>query len=156
MNINITLIGQLISFGLFVWFCMKYVWPPIIATLEERKNKIAKGLARAEEARVSLEQAQSQSEDLTKEARQKSLEIIAEAESRANAIIEATKDKAKTEGQRLLTTAKSEIEQETQRAKEVLRNKLSALVLSGAGHIINQEIDDKKHALLIDDLAKQL
>ncbi len=156
MNPNFTLVGQLITFILFVWFCMKYVWPPIIATLEARREKIAKGLAAAEEAQVSLQQAQAQSDDLTKDARQKSMEIIAEAEARAKAMIESAKDEAKTEGERQLATAKTEIEQESQRAKEELRTKLSSLVLSGAGHIVGKEIDDKKHAQLIDDLAKQL
>lgn len=156
MNINLTLIGQLISFALFVWFCMKYVWPPIITALEERKDKIAKGLAAAEEAKVSLEQAQAQSEDLTKDARQKSMEIVAEAESRVKAMIESAKDDAKAEGERQLATAKAAIEQEAQRAREELRTALSSLVLSGAGQIVGKEIDDKKHAQLIDELAKQL
>lgn len=156
MNINLTLIGQLISFALFVWFCMKFVWPPIINALEERKTKIAKGLAAAEEAQVSLAQAQEKSDDLTKDARQKSMEIIAEAESRAKAMVEAAKDDAKAEGERQLATAKATIEQETQRAREELRTTLSGLVLSGAGQIVGEEIDDKKHAKLIDELAKQL
>lgn len=156
MNINLTLIGQMISFGLFVWFCMKFVWPPIISALEARREEIAKGLAAAEEAQVSLEQAQAQSDDLTKDARQKSMEIIAEAEARAKAMVDAAKDDAKSEGERQLATAKAEIEQESQRAKEELRTKLTDLVLSGAGQIVGKEIDDKKHAQLIDDLAKQL
>ncbi len=156
MNMNFTLVGQLITFILFVWFCMKYVWPPIIGTLETRREKIAKGLAAAEEAQVSLEQAQAQSDDLTKDARQKSMEIIAEAEARAKAMIEAAKGEAKTEGERQLASAKTEIEQESQRAKEELRTKLTSLVLAGAGQIVGKEIDDKKHAQLIDDLAKQL
>ncbi len=156
MNINLTLIGQLISFGLFVWFCMKYVWPPIIGTLEARREKIAKGLAAAEEAKVSLANAQSQSEDLAKEARQKSMGIIAEAEARAKAMIEAAKEDAKIEGERQIATAHAEIEQELQRAREELRTKLSSLVLNGAGKIIGEEIDDKKHAQLIDELAKQI
>ncbi len=156
MNINLTLIGQLISFGLFVWFCMKYVWPPIIGALEARREKIAKGLAAAEEAKVSLEQAQAQSEDLTKDARQKSVGIIAEAEARAKAMVEAAKDDAKVEGERQIATAKAEIEQETQRAREELRTQLSSLVLSGASQIVGEEIDDKKHAQLIDELAKQI
>lgn len=156
MNINLTLIGQMISFSIFVWFCMKFVWPPIINALEARKDKIATGLAAAEEAKVSLEQAQAKSDDLTKDARQKSMEIIAEAEARANAMVEAAKDEAKTEGDRQLAAAKAEIEQEAQRAKEELRTKLSALVLSGAGQIVEKEIDDAKHAKLIDELAQQL
>lgn len=156
MNINFTLIGQLLSFAGFVWFCMKYVWPPIINTLEARKEKIAKGLTAAEEAKVSLAQAQEKSEDLTKEARSKSIQIIAEAEARAKAMVEAAKDDAKVEGERQLASAKSEIEQEAQRVREELRTKLSSLVLSGAGQIIDKEIDDKKHAQLIDELAKQL
>ncbi len=156
MNINLTLIGQLISFGLFVWFCMKFVWPPIIAALDARQEKIAKGLAAAEEAQFSLEKAQAQSDDLTKDARQKSMEIIAEAESRAKAMIEEAKNNAKAEGERQLETAKAEIEQEKQRTKEELRTKLSSLVLAGASQIVSKEIDDNKHAQLIDDLAKQL
>ncbi len=156
MNINLTLIGQLISFGLFVWFCMKYVWPPITNALDERREKIAKGLSAAEEAKVSLEAAQVQSGELEKEARQKSMVIITEAEARAKAMVDAAKDEAKAEGARQLAVAKSEIEQEAQRTKEELRNKLSALVLSAAGQVVAQEIDDKKHAQLIDDLAKQL
>lgn len=156
MNINLTLIGQIISFSIFVWFCMKFVWPPIIAALEARQEKIAKGLAAAEEARVSLEQAQEKSDDLTKDARQKSMEIITEAETRAKSIVDSAKDDAITEGERQLATAKAEIEQESQRAKEALRTKLSELVLSGAGQIVAKEIDDKKHAQLIDELAKQL
>ncbi|PID65694.1 MAG: F0F1 ATP synthase subunit B [Gammaproteobacteria bacterium] len=156
MNINLTLIGQLISFALFVWFCMKFVWPPIITALQARQEKIAKGLAAAEEAQVSLEQAQAQSDDLTKDARQKSMAIIAEAEARAKAMVEAAKNDAKTEGKRQLATAKAEIEQESQRAREELRSKLTELVLSGAGQIVGKEVDDRKHAQLIDDLAKQL
>ncbi|PIE45039.1 MAG: F0F1 ATP synthase subunit B [Gammaproteobacteria bacterium] len=156
MNINLTLIGQLISFGLFVWFCMKFVWPPIIEALQARQDKIAKGLAAAEEAQVSLEQAQAQSQDLTKDARQKSMTIIAEAEARAKAMVDAAKDEAKEEGGRQLAVARAEIEQESQRAKEELRTKLSALVLSGAGQVVGKEIDDSKHAQLIDELAKQL
>ncbi len=156
MNINSTLIGQLITFALFVWFCMRFVWPPITGALDARREKIAKGLAAAEEAKVSLEQAQAKSQDLTKDARQKSMEIIAEAEARAKAIVEASKEDAKTEGQRQLATAKAEIEQETQRAKEELRATLSSLVLSGASQIVGEEIDDKRHAQLIDELAKQI
>lgn len=156
MNINLTLIGQLISFGLFVWFCMKFVWPPIINALDARREKIASGLAAAEQAQVDLEQAQAQSDDLTKDARQKSLGIIAEAEQRAHNMIEAAKEEAKEEGERQLAVAKAEIEQEAQRAKEELRTNLSSLVLNGASQIVGKEIDDKKHAQLIDELAKQL
>lgn len=156
MNINFTLIGQIISFSIFVWFCMKFVWPPIIAALDARREKIAKGLAAAEEAEVSLAQAQEKSEDLTKGARQKSMEIIAEAESRAKAMVEQAKEDAKTEGERQVHAAKAEIEQETQRAREELRAQLSSLVLRGASQVVDKEIDEKKHAQLIDELAKQL
>ncbi len=156
MNMNMTLVGQLITFGLFVWFCMKYVWPPIIGALEARREKIAQGLAAAEEAEVSLAQAQAQSDDLTKEARQKSMGIIAEAEARAKAMIEAAREEAKVEGERQIATAKAEIEQESQRTREELRTRLGSLVLRGAGKIVGEEIDDKKHAQLIDELAKQI
>lgn len=156
MNINLTLIGQLITFALFVWFCMKFVWPPIINALEARMEKIAKGLARAEEAKISLEKAQLESEDLTKDARKKSAEIIAEAEARAKAIIQSAKEDAKLEGERQIELAKARIEQENQQLKEALREKMSGLILLGVSEIVNQEIDAKKHAQLIDELANQL
>jgi len=156
MNINLTIFVQLTFFGVFVWFCMKYIWPPVMSALEARRNKIAEGLTAAEEARVSLAKAQTQSQDLTQEARQKSLEIIHEAEARAKKLLATAKDEAKTEGDKQLADAKSEIEQEIQRAKEGLRHQLSDLVLNGATQVIGSEIDAKKHAKLIDELAEQL
>lgn len=123
MNINATVIGQLFSFFVFVFICYKYIWPPIVKAMDERKEKIAAGLAAAEDAQKSLVEAQARSEDLTKDAKQQSLEIISDAKKRANAMIEEAKSDAKLEADRQIAMARSEIEQEAQRAKDELRKK---------------------------------
>lgn len=156
MNINATVIGQLISFFVFVWICYKYIWPPIVKAMDERKEKIAAGLAAAEDAQKSLVDAQARSEDLTKDAKQQSLEIISDAKKRANAMIEEAKADAKLEADRQIAMARSEIEQETQRAKDELRQKLSALVLAATTQIVEREVDGKAHSDLLDKLSKQL
>ncbi len=156
MNINLTLIGQMISFGLFVWFCMKYIWPPIVTALDERKERISKGLAAVEDAEHKLAKAELKSADLAKGAKQKSSEIIASAEKHASDIIEKAKVDAITEGKRQLEAAKANIEQEGLKLKEELRENVSALVLAAASQIVKKEIDADKHSQLINDFAKQL
>lgn len=156
MNINMTLIGQLISFGLFVWFCVKYVWPPLIKALEERKAKIAQGLTAAEEAKRQLSEAESQSDELAQEARKKAMDIVAEAESRAKAMVEAAKLDAQQAGAKQLAAAQAEISQQFEQSKQALRGQLSELVVSGVSQVIDKEIDDKQHSDLIRKLAEQL
>lgn len=156
MNINLTLIGQLISFGVFVWFCYKFIWPPIVNAMDERRNKISAGLAAAEDAEKSLAEAQVRSDDLTKEAKQQSLDIISDAKKRAADMIEEAKADAKIEAERQIAMAKSEIEQESQRAKDELRKSISNLVLAAATQVVEREVDDKAHSELLDKLSKQL
>jgi len=156
MNLNMTLIGQLISFAVFVWFCMKFVWPPIVNALDERTKKIADGLAAAELGEKAQEEAQAKVAQLVSEARDQAREIVTNAEKRGNEVIEESKDKAKTEGSRIVEAANAEIEQETNRAREALRGQIAALSAAGAGRIVGREIDDQAHDDLIEDLVAQL
>jgi len=156
MNINATLLAQTIMFALFVWFCMKFVWPPIVAALEQRKKQIADGLADAERAKHDLELAAKRSADILREAKEKAGEIVIHGEKRASEIIEEAKVQAKLEGDRLITGAKAEIEQEVFRAREQLRTQVSAIALAGAGKILGREIDAKAHNDLLDKLVAEI
>ena len=156
MNINATLLAQTIMFALFVWFCMKFVWPPIMAALEQRKKQIADGLADAERAKHDLELAAKRSAEILREAKEKAGEIIVNAEKRDSEIIEAAKAKAKIEGERIIAGAKAEIDQEVFRAKEQLRTQVSAIALAGASKILGREIDAKAHNDLLDKLVAEI
>ena len=131
MNINATLIGQTIMFALFVWFCMKFVWPPIMAALDARNKRIADGLAAAERGKNDLALAAKRSAELLREAKEKVSEIIALGDKRASEIVEEAKAQAKIEGDRIITAAKAEVEQEVFRAKEQLRTQVSEIALAG-------------------------
>ena len=156
MNINLTLIGQSIAFLVFVWFCMKFIWPPLMSALEERKKNIAEGLAAAERGKKEQELSEQRASEVIKEAKGKAAEIIAGAEKRGAEIVEEAKSDAKVEGERIIIAAHSEIEQEINRARETLRGELAALVTSGAEQIIGKEIDSKAHSKMLDELAAQL
>ncbi|MEQ1741523.1 MAG: F0F1 ATP synthase subunit B [Candidatus Nitrotoga sp.] len=156
MNINATLIGQTIMFALFVWFCMKFVWPPIMAALDARNKRIADGLAAAERGKNDLALAAKRSAELLREAKEKVAEIIALGDKRASEIVEEAKAQAKIEGERIVTAAKAEVEQEVFRAKEQLRTQVSAIALAGAGKILGREIDAKAHNDLLDKLVAEI
>ena len=156
MNINATLLAQTIMFALFVWFCMKFVWPPIMAALEQRKKHIADGLADAERAKHDLELASKRSAELLREAKEKVSEIVANGEKRASEIVEAAKTQAKVEGDRIIAGAKAEIDQEVFRAKEQLRTQVSTIALAGASKILGREIDAKAHSDLLDKLVAEI
>jgi F-type H+-transporting ATPase subunit b len=156
MNINATLLAQTIMFALFVWFCMKFVWTPIIAALEERKKQIADGLADAEHAKHDLELAAKRSAEILREAKEKAAGILAGGEKRASEIVEAAKVQAKLEGDRIISGSKAEIEQEVFRAKEQLRSQVSAIALAGAARILGREIDAKAHNDLLDKLVAEM
>jgi F-type H+-transporting ATPase subunit b len=156
MNINATLIGQAISFIFFVWFCMKFVWPPIMAALEERKKKIADGLAAAERGKHEQELAEQRAKEVISEAKQEASNIIAQAQKRASEIVEEAKETARTEGERIVSAANAEIEQEVNRAKEHLRGQVVSIAVAGAGKVLNREIDDKAHDDLLKDLVSQI
>ena len=147
MNINLTLIGQLISFLFFIWFCKQFVWTAIIGAMEERQKKIADGLDAADRASRDLELAQEKAVAQLKEAKQAAAAVIEQANKRANQIVE---------GDRLKVAAQAEIEQEVNRAKEELRHSVATLALAGAEKILQANIDESVNRKLVDNLAAQL
>ena len=156
MNINLTLIGQMLAFVGFVVFCMKYVWPPIIAAMQEREQKIADGLAAADRASHDLELAKEKAVERLKDAKHEATGIIDAANKRGNQIVEEAKEAAVVEADRVKASAQAEIEQETNRAREQLRGQVAALSLAGAEKVLGAAIDQKAHADLVDKLAAEL
>jgi F-type H+-transporting ATPase subunit b len=156
VNINLTLIGQMIAFVCFVMFCMKYVWPPILAAMAEREKKIADGLAAADRASHDLELAKEKAVERLKEAKHEATGIIDSANKRGNQIVEEAKGAAVVEADRVKASAQAEIEQETNRAREHLRGQVAALSLAGAEKVLGAAIDQEAHAGLVDKLAAEL
>lgn len=156
MNLNATIWGQIIAFIIFVVFCMKYVWPPIMAALEERTKKIADGLAAAERGRHEQELAEKRAQQVIHEAKDQANEIISQAQRRGNEIVDESKENAHIEGDRILTSAKAEIEQEANRAKDELRTQVGSVAMAGAAKILGREIDNKAHTDLLEELVSQI
>jgi len=156
MNINLTLIGQSITFIFFVWFVMKFVWPPLVAALEERKKTIADGLAAAEKGKHDGELAKQKVLDTLKDAKAQAQDIINLAEKRASEIVEESKETARAEGDRIIAAANAELEQEVNRAREQLRGQVVSLAVSGASKVLKREIDEKANEDLLKDLVAQL
>jgi F-type H+-transporting ATPase subunit b len=156
MNINATLIGQAIAFLIFIGFCMKYVWPPIIEALDERKKKIADGLAAAERGKHEQELAEKRAKQVIHEAKEQANEIITQAQRRGNEIVDESKDNARTEGERILVSAQAEIKQEANRAKDELRSQVGSIAIAGAAKILSREIDDKAHTDLLEELVSRI
>jgi F-type H+-transporting ATPase subunit b len=156
VSINATLIGQMITFALLVWFTMTYIWPPLFNSLEERKKKIADGLAAAEKGREDMDLAQKKAKGVLKDAKDQSSELVSLAQKRANEIVEESKDNAKKEGDRLILAAKAQIEQEIQQTKESLRREVAALAVSAAEQILSAEIDKNKHQDLVSKISNKL
>ena len=156
MNINLTLIGQSITFAVFLWFCMKFVWPPIVNALDERKAKIADGLAAAEKGLQAEEEARKAAEAELQKAKEQAKEIIAQAQHRANELVEDSKGDARQEGERLMQAAKSEIEQERNQAREQLRSEVVAIAMAGAEQVLMREVDAKAHQEALEKLAANL
>jgi F-type H+-transporting ATPase subunit b len=156
MNFNATLIGQTITFIVFVWFCMKYVWPPLMTTLEQRKAKIADGLAAAERGQKDLELAQAKVSDDLKGAKQQAQEIINQAQKRANEMVDDAKETAREEAEKIKAAASADIDQQINSAREQLRKEVSVIALSGAEKILQREVDAKAHGDVLDDLMAQI
>ena len=156
MNINLTLIGQSIAFIVFVWFSMKFIWPPVIAALEERKKNIADGLAAAERGRQEQTLSEKRGAEVIKEAKGKAAEILAGAEKRGAEIVDEAKSDARVESERIVSAAQSEIDTEINRAREQLRGELATLVTAGAEQILGKEVDADVHSKMLDELATQL
>lgn len=156
MGINMTLVGQMLTFLVFIWFTKKFVWPPVMKAMEERRQKIADGLAAAERGQKALEEADAQVAERVREARQQASQIIEQAERRGSEIVEEAKSDAREQGDRMLAQAQAEIEQETNRVREALRGEVAAIALAGAQQLLEKEIDPASHRELLDKLASQL
>ena len=156
MDINLTLIGQTIAMIVFVWFCMKFIWPPILHALEERQQQIEEGLAAADKSQEKLVEAQAKADEIVAEARQQATGILDQAHARANEIVAEGKDSGVKERERQLTAAKTEIEAETNKAREELRGQVSAIAIASAEKILNREIDSKAHEDILGKLAQEI
>lgn len=156
MNVTVTLIGQIIVFALLIWFINRFLWGPLTNLMEQRKKRIADGLAAAERGKHEQELAQERAAKELQEAKEKAAEIIAQAQKRANEIVEEAKTNARAEGDRLVAAANAEIEQEMNRARETLRGQVVSIAVAGAGKILKKEVDAKSHDALLKDLVAQL
>ncbi|MBT8099524.1 MAG: F0F1 ATP synthase subunit B [Gammaproteobacteria bacterium] len=156
MDINLTLIGQAIAMTVFVLFCMKLIWPPIMEAIEERQKEIADGLAAAEKGQLSLDKAKIEAEEIIDEARKQATVILDQANARANEIVAEGKADGVKERERQLAAATAEVEQETNRAREELRGQVSAIAVASAEKILRREIDAKAHDDILSKLAAEL
>ena len=156
MNFNATLIIQSVVFIILGWVTMKFIWPPLMAAIEDRQKKIADGLAAADKGERSLAEAKDAVAEIIKEARAQATKIVDQANRRSNEMIEEAKTTAVAEGQRLIGEAKQEVTIESNRAREQLRKEVAVLAVSGAGKLLGREIDAKAHADLLDNLAIEI
>ena len=156
MNINVTLITQMIAFGFFVWFCMKYVWPPIMQALDERNAKIAEGLAAAERGQQEQELGQQRALEVMRDAKREAADVVSQAQKRYSEVLDEAKQDAQDEGRRIKSAAHAEIEQATNQAREELREKMATLAVAAAEKILEKEVDADAHKSILDSFAKQL
>ncbi len=151
-----TLLGQSIAMLVFVWFCMKFIWPPIMQAIEERQTQIADGLAAAERGQQSLDKAKVDADEMIGDARKQATTILDQAHARANEIVADGKADGVKERERQLAAAKADVEQETNRAREELRGQVSAIAIASAEKILKREIDSKAHEDILGELAAEL
>jgi F-type H+-transporting ATPase subunit b len=156
VDINLTLIGQTIAMIVFVWFCMKFIWPPLLGAIEDRQEKIAAGLAAADEGEKKLEIAKAEAADIVSDARKQATGILDQAHARANEIAAEGKAAGVKERERQLGAARAEIEQDANRAREELRGQVSAIAIASAEKILKREINAKQHEDILSTLASEL
>ncbi|MGF1613318.1 MAG: F0F1 ATP synthase subunit B [Gammaproteobacteria bacterium] len=156
MNVTATLFGQMLTFTVLVWFVMRFLWEPVIRMLEDRKKRIADGLAAADRGHHEKELAEKRAKELLVNAKEQAAEIIAQAQRRADEIVEESKDDARAEGQRLVTAAHAEIEQLLNQAKEQLRHQVVGIALTAAEQIVMREVDADEHNRMLEKLVNQL
>ncbi len=156
MNFNATVIGQIIAFAVFWWFCTKFIWPVIIKILDDRKKMIADGLAAGEKGIHDLELAEKRAREILHEGKEQSQGFITQAQKRADEIVDEAKDNARSEGERILVAARVEIEQERQQVKEDLRQEVATLAIAGAEQILKREVDRAAHREVLDQISASL
>jgi len=156
VNINLTLVVQMIVFATLIYITMKWIWPPLLRMMDERARKIAAGLAAAEEGEKELTEARGKADDIVREARERAREIIDHAQHRASELVEEAKVTASAEGARIVASAQQQIELDTTRAKESLRREVAGIAVGAASKLLGREIDARTHADLLDKLASQI
>ena len=156
MNLNFTLIAQALAFALFIWFTVKFIWPPLMRAIEQRQKQIADGLAAGERGRQELEAAGKRAHEELAKARERVGEIIGSAERREAQMLEEAKAAAKAEAERILAAAKADIDQQIARAREMLREQVAALAVAGAEKILRREVNSETHAELLGRLKKEI
>lgn len=156
MNINLTLLMQAVAFFLFIWFCARFIWPPLMRAIDTRQKQIAEGLAAAEAGKQSFANTEKRVAEMLNEAKGRASEIIAQGEKLKAQTVEEARADAKAEADRIIAGAKAEIEQEIARAKETLRNQVADLAVAGARRILEREIDPKAHADLLAEIQREL
>ena len=156
MNLNATLFVQLVVFFILAWVTMKFIWPPLIAAIDERRSKIAEGLASAEKGQASLAEAKAAASEIIKEAHSRASKIVDQANRRSNEVVDEARGTAMAEGQRLIGEARQEVALETSRARQQLSREVAVLAVSGAGKLLGREIDAKAHADLLENLAREI
>ena len=156
MNINLTLVVQMVVFALLIYGTMKWIWPPLLDAMQARERKIAEGLAAADRGEQALAEARGQADAIVREARERANQIIDHAQHRANELVEQAKTTASAEGARLVAAAEQQIELETSHARESLRREVAGIAVGAAAKLLGREIDAGKHADLLDKLAAEV
>ncbi len=156
MNFNLTLIGQTIAMIVFVWFCMRFIWPPLMRAIDDRRKEIADGIAAGEKGQRELAEARHGAEEIMQDARRKATQVADMAQKRGNELIVEAKETAISEGERLVAAARTEITTSETKARDALRREVARLALAGATRVLGREVDAKAHAALIDELAAEL
>ena len=156
MDINATIIGQSIAMIVFVWFCMKYIWPPLMEAIEERQTQIANGIAAGEQGIKKLDNANIESKKILDDARKQATTILDQANARATEIVSDGKQDGLKEREHQMSLAKNDIEQETNKARDELRDQVAALAIASAEKILGREVNKESHADILDDLARKL
>jgi F-type H+-transporting ATPase subunit b len=156
MDFNLTLIGQTIAMIVFVWFCMRYIWPPVMAAIEKRRKEIADGIAAGEKGQKELAEARQGSEAILAEARKKAAVVDDMAHKRSGELIAEAKQVAISEGERLIASARTELTTSETKARDALRREVAVIAVTGAAKVLGREVDAKAHAALLDELAAEL
>jgi F-type H+-transporting ATPase subunit b len=156
VNITVTLLAQMIAFGLLIWFVNKVMWGPLSGIMEARQKRIADGLAAAEKGKHEEELAKKKAVEVLKEAKNQAADIVAQGQKRASEIVEEAKETARTEGERIVTSANADIEREINQAREALRVQVASIAVAGAEKVLKREIDAKSHDALLNDLAAEI
>ena len=156
MNINLTLVVQMVVFATLIYITMKWIWPPLLKMMDERQRKIAEGLAAAEEGEKELSQARDKADAIIREARERANQIIDHAQHRATEVIEQAKGTASSEGARIVAAAQQQIKLDTTRAKESLRREVAGIAVGAASKLLGREIDARAHADLLEQLAEEI